>query len=118
MNEGLSIRTIYDTDEFRAFIDSADERIKKKIEYILGILRTQEIINSNIAKKLVNTDLYELRIKVDNEYRILTYTIDHEDINQAKNILLISSFMKKSTKDYNKEITRALKILEQWIDQE
>lgn len=61
--------------------------------------------------------MYELRIKVDNEYRIITYTIDHENINEAENILLISAFMKKSTKDYNKEIEKALKILDQWTEE-
>lgn len=111
------MRNIYDTEEFREFLENADERTKKKIDYVLLILRTQEIINTNIAKRLVNTDLYELRIKVDNEYRIITYTIDHENINEAENILLISAFMKKSTKDYNKEIEKALKILDQWTEE-
>lgn len=58
-----------------------------------------------------------MHIKVDNEYRILTYTIDHEDINQATKIVFISAFLKKSIKDYNKEITKALKILEEWNEE-
>lgn len=112
------MRTIYDTDEFKAFMETADPRTKGKIEYILTILRTQEVIHAKIVKKLVNTPLYELRVQVDNEYRIITYTIDHENINQARTILLISAFLKKSTKEYDKQIKKAIKILKQWTDQE
>ncbi len=74
----------------------------------------QQIINTKIAKKLKGTELYELRIQVGKEYRILTFTIDHDDINQAEKILYISGFHKKSTKDYKKQIIKASKILEQW----
>jgi hypothetical protein len=40
-----------------------------------------------------------------------------QNINQATTILLISGFMKKATKDYDKEIKKAIKILEKWTDQ-
>lgn len=112
------MRTLYRTKEFDVFFDSSDDKIKKKIAYIFEILTKQQRINTKIAKKLKNTDLYELRVQVGNEYRILTFTIDHEDINQAKNILLISAFQKKATKEYKKEIAKALKILEQWQEQD
>ncbi|MBV7441024.1 type II toxin-antitoxin system RelE/ParE family toxin [Weeksellaceae bacterium TAE3-ERU29] len=111
------MRTIYRTEEFYKFLEEANTKLKSKIEYVNQILITQKIINSKIAKKLINTDLYELRIKSGNEYRILTFTIDSDDINQCENILFISGFQKKSTKDYDKEIKKAFKILEQWTEE-
>ncbi len=109
------MRRIFTTPEFDDFLSKADDRLLNKIDYLADILRTEPIITSKFAKKLVNTNLYELRIRINNnEYRILTYTIDHQNINQSKWILFISCFMKKSTKDYDKEIKNAYKILEQW----
>lgn len=91
--------------------------VKTKIEYVLDVLITQPVINAKIAKKLINTSLYEIRIQVNNEYRILCFTIGHDNISQAKHILFLNAFLKKSTKDYDKEIKKALKILDQWTDQ-
>ncbi len=89
----------------------------KKITYLETIIRKEKIISSKIAKKLTNTDLYELRVVLNNQYRILFFTIDSEDLNQATELLFISGFIKKSTKDYQKEVKKALKILEQWTEE-
>ena len=110
------MRTIYRTPEFDKFLFEADSVLLKKVQYITEILLTQKTINSKVAKKLTNTILYEIRIQIANEYRIFNFAMDHEDISQANNIVFISCFMKKSTKDYQKEISKALKILERWIE--
>jgi hypothetical protein len=110
------MRKVDFTDEVLAFMETADLNVKNKIEYVLDVLITQTVINTKIAKKIINTDLYEIRIQVNNEYRILCFTIDHENITQAKHILFLNAFLKKSTKDYDKEINKAIKILEQWKD--
>ena len=39
------------------------------------------------------------------------FTIDHENFIEAEQILLLNGFMKKSTKDYKKEIQKAEQIL-------
>ncbi|SFI14736.1 type II toxin-antitoxin system RelE/ParE family toxin [Halpernia frigidisoli] len=111
------MRKVDFTDEVLEFINGADPNVKIKIDYILDVLINQSVINTKIAKKLVNTYLYEIRIQVNNEYRILCFCIDTENITQAKEILFINAFLKKSTKDYDKQIKKAIKILEQWNDQ-
>jgi len=111
------MREIQQTEEFREFVENAETNVKNKIDYIWDLLETQSVINSKIAKKLTNTILYEIRIQVNNEYRILCFTIDHENITQSTKILFLNAFMKKSTKDYDKEIKKAIKILEKWNDQ-
>lgn len=45
------------------------------------------------------------------EYRVILFTIDHENFIEAEQILLLNGFMKKSTKDYKKEIQKAKQIL-------
>lgn len=112
----ICMRTILYSDEVRAFLEEADEGVLIKFDYVLSILQSQPVVNAKTAKKLTGTPLHELRIQVGNEYRILCFAIDHDNITQARNILLLNAFMKKATKDYDKQIKRALKILEQWTD--
>ena len=109
------MRILFRTPEFDEFVENSNERLRNKILYVFDILETQTVINTKIIKKLTNTNLYELRIQTENEYRILTFSIDHENINQATTILLISGFMKKATKNYDKEIKKAIKILENMV---
>lgn len=108
------MRTVFKTDEFTEFLESMDLATKEKIDYLTEIIITQSVINTKVAKKLVNTYFYEVRIQVKNEYRIIVFAIDHDNINQSKNILFLNGFLKKSTKDYDKQIKKAIKILEQW----
>jgi hypothetical protein len=108
------MRNLQFTDEFLEFINESETNVKNKIGYLFEVIKTQTVINTKIAKKLINTDFYEIRIQVDNEYRVIVFTIDHDNINQSKEILFLNGFMKKSTKDYDKQIKKAIKILEQW----
>jgi hypothetical protein len=111
------MRTIFKTHEFLEFLNNSETNVKDKIDYLLEIIITQPVINIKIAKKLINTDFYEVRIQVNNEYRIIVFTIDQDNITQSRNILFLNGFMKKSTKDYDKQIKIAIKILEKWQDQ-
>lgn len=108
------MRNLQFTDEFLEFINQSEANVKTKINYLFEVMKTQSVINSKIAKKLVNTDFYEIRIQVNNEYRVIVFTLDHDNITQSKEILFLNGFIKKSTKDYDKQIKKAAKILEQW----
>lgn len=108
------MRNLQFTDEFLEFINQSETNVKTKINYLFEVIKTQSVINSKVAKKLVNTDFYEIRIQVNNEYRVIVFTLDHDNISQSKEILFLSGFIKKSTKDNDKQIKKAAKILEQW----
>ena len=108
------MRNLQFTDEFLEFINQSESNVKTKINYIFEVIKTQSVINSKVAKKLVNTDFYEIRIQVNNEYRVIVFTLDHDNITQSKEILFLNGFIKKSTKDYDKQIKKAAKILDQW----
>jgi hypothetical protein len=50
-------------------------------------------------------------VSVDNEVRVILFSADNENINLASNVVLLNGFVKKSTKDYDREITKAINIL-------
>ena len=47
----------------------------------------------------------------NNEYRSVLFSIDNDNIINATQVLLLNSFLKKSTKDYKKNITIAEQII-------
>lgn len=89
------MRNLQFTDEFLEFINQSEANVKTKINYLFEVIKTQAVINSKVAKKLVNTAFYEVRIQVNNEYRIIVFAIDDDNITQSRNILFLNGFMKK-----------------------
>lgn len=69
-------------------------------------------IPTKFIKHLQNTDLYEMRVSVGtNEYRTVLFAIDNKNVIQSTQIILLNAFLKKSNKDYKKQIEKANKIL-------
>ncbi|MDR0231554.1 MAG: type II toxin-antitoxin system RelE/ParE family toxin [Dysgonamonadaceae bacterium] len=104
-------RIIIQTKAFQDFYKSLNARTKKKVDYIVKILRDKEIVSAKFVKKLVNTEFYEMRISTDNEYRTIIFAMDNENITNANKILLLNGFIKKSTSDYSNKIAVAKKII-------
>lgn len=105
------MRTLMRSAEFDEFYNSLPENVQNKVKYALNIIAEVKVVNTKLVKKLVETDFYELRISVGNEYRVILFTIDQENFVEAEQILLLNGFMKKSTKDYKKELQKAQRIL-------
>ena len=99
------------TKDFDDFYNSLPSNIQNKVKYAMNIIADVKVVNTKLVKKLIDTDFYELRISVGNEYRVILFTIDHENFIEAEQILLLNGFIKKSTKDYKKEIQKAEQIL-------
>lgn len=69
-------------------------------------------IPTKFIKHLQNTDLYEMRVSVGtNEYWTVLFAIDNKNVIQSTQIILLNAFLKKSNKDYKKQIEKANKIL-------
>ena len=112
MIEIHEIRSILYSEEFKEFFESLDEKTQSKFEDNISILKTVHILSTKFVKRIINTDLYELRVSIGyNEFRNILFTIDHENVIQATKIILLNGFLKKSSKDYNKQIKRAINIL-------
>ena len=112
MKEIEEIRKIVQSEEFNDFFDTLDERTQCKFDDNISILKTVYVLSTKFVKRIVNTDLYELRVSVGhNEYRSILFAIDHDNVIQATKIILLIGFLKKSSKDYDKQIKRATSIL-------
>lgn len=106
------IRELYFSDEFTEFYEKLQDKVKAKFEHTMDIIRTEYVLNTKFVKHLENTDLYEMRVSVNfNEYRTILFAVDNDNIILSKRILL-NGFLKKSTKDYSKQIKVAKQILE------
>ena len=61
--------------------------------------------------------LYEVRVSFgSNEYRSVIFTIDKESFVECTRLLFVTGFLKKSTKDYKKEIGKADRIIKELED--
>lgn len=106
------IRTIFKTEEFEEFYNSLDTRVKEKFEYTFGLVQTVYALPVKFVKHLEKTDLYEMRVSVgSNEYRTVLFAIDNSNVILSTKIILLNGFLKKSTKDYDKQIAKAVRIL-------
>ena len=112
------MRNLIRSVEFDEFYSSLPANVQNKVQYAMNIIAEIRVVNTKLVKKLIDTDFYELRISVGNEYRVILFTIDHENFIEAKEILLLNGFIKKSTKDYKKEIEKAKHILNTLSDED
>ena len=103
-------KLIYST-EYLSFLNNSSSRLQEKLKFAITILESLEKIPTKFVKKLTNTYFYELRISVDNEVRVILFSVDHDNINLSTRIIFLNGFIKKDTKDYNKEINKAENIL-------
>lgn len=106
------IRTIFKTPQFESFFNSLSPKVRIKMDYVLNVIATVYNVSTKFVKHLENTDLYEMRVSVGtNEYRTILFAIDHDNIIEAKKVILLNGFLKKSNKDYRKQINIAESIL-------
>lgn len=115
MENSISLRIIYKSDEFERFYENLTNVAKVKFDYVFNIIQTVYALPTKFVKRLVNTNLYEMRISIgSNEYRSILFAMDHENIIQASRILLLNGFLKKSEKDYQQQIDKAEKLLKEY----
>lgn len=106
------IRNVYWTVEFSQFYNELPDKVRAKFDYVLGIVKMERIVSTKFVKHLENTELYEMRVSIgSNEYRTIMFTMDNDNVILATEITLLNAFMKKSSKDYQKQIRIAENIL-------
>lgn len=106
------IRTIFKTEEFNEFYNALSIKVKNKFEYTFELVQTVYALPVKYVKHLEGTDLYEMRVSVgSNEYRTVLFAIDNRNVILSTKIILLNGFLKKSTKEYDKQIAKAVRIL-------
>ncbi len=108
------MRTLYRTPEFDEFYETLDERVKTKFKYTFEVIKSVYALPVKYVKRLEGTELYEMRVSVGyNEYRTVLFAVDNENIILSTKIILLNGFLKKSSKDYQKQIAKARRILKE-----
>ena len=114
MNE--DIRETLHTLEYEEYYASLDEKTKAKFDYVESIIKTQYVVNKKFVKNLEGTEFYEARVSVGtNEHRTIIFAIDSISFIESKRVLFLNSFLKKSTKQYKREVENARQILHKYI---
>ena len=108
------MRTMIRSIEFDEFYNSLPAKAQKKLDYVLNVVAEIKVVNTQFVKQIETTEFYELRVQVGNEYRVVVFTIDHENFVEATQVLLLNGFMKKSKKDYVPATEKARRILKRY----
>lgn len=107
------VRLIIPTPEFDQFYFDQPERVQKKFDYVINVMATVYNVSTKFVKHLKSSDLYEMRVSIgSNEYRTVLFSADRPNFIEAKQIILLNGFLKKSEKDYKKQIEIAQKIID------
>ena len=113
-NKVVKIRNVVHTDDFDEYYNSLDKRSAAKYDQAILYLETIYVLSKKFVKKLETAEpgMYEMRVSVgSNEHRTIIFAIDHDNIIQAKNVILLNGFLKKDNKEYRKQINKAINIL-------
>ncbi|MBQ0063116.1 MAG: type II toxin-antitoxin system RelE/ParE family toxin [Prevotella sp.] len=107
------LRNLILTDEFMKYYNCQQTNVQKKFDYVMNMLMIEKVPSTKFIKHLENTDFYEMRVSVgNNEYRTVLFAIDQDNIVNATQVLLLNSFLKKSSKDYKQNILIAKHIID------
>ena len=110
-----TIRRITYTKEFMEEFESLPDGVQEKYDYVFRIMMTQKVVNKKFVKKIETTEFYEMRVSVgNNEHRSFLFAIDAASFMECHKVVMLNSFVEKSSKQYNSEIKKARRILKDW----
>ena len=95
---------------FLDFYEKQPENVQTKIEWTLNLIQVTQYIPEKYFKHLEGTNgLYEIRVEVGrNIYRIFSF------FDKGNWVVLGNAFHKKSQKTPKQELEKALKIMEEY----
>ena len=98
---------------FREFYSERDSKTKKKIDYVLNLVRMLDWIPEQYFKHLEGTSgLYEARIQLaSNIYRVFCF------FDKGNVVILLNGFQKKTQKTPAGEIELAEKLKKQYYEE-
>lgn len=100
-------------DYFLKFYARLDSKSKEKIDFVLDLIRTVEIVPIKFLKYLEGTGgLYEIKVRTF-KYSIRIFSF----FDEGNLIILINGFVKKTRKTPKKELEFALKLKEGYLQE-
>ncbi len=96
---------------FFNFYSKQNEKVQRKIEFVLDLVRFENQVPKKFFKKLENTNgIYEIKVITSQKsIRILCF------LDDGSLIILVNSFVKKSQKTPCKEIKLAEKLKNEYL---
>jgi phage-related protein len=100
-------------DYFEEFLVKQPEKVQDKIFKVIEIIETYERVPTKYLKAMAGTNgLYEARIKLgSNIWRVFCF------FDKGKLVILLNGFAKKTQKTPKKELTKAVKLMEQYFNE-
>ena len=111
MNKQRKYRSvIFYKDYFQEFFEKQRDKVKDKIIWTLNLAEELERVPETYLKSIENTEgLFEIRVQQGSDiFRIFCF------FDQGKLVVLANGFQKKTQKTPKHEITRALKIKQEY----
>jgi phage-related protein len=96
---------------FYDFYDAQTDRVKRKIDFVLDLVRQVERIPEKFFKHMEDTDgIYEIRVKVGSDiFRIFSF------FDEGALVVAINGFQKKTVKTPKSELEKAEKIKKEYF---
>jgi putative addiction module killer protein len=101
-------RILYYKTYFIDFFNSLNDGAKRKVAYVLDVLKTQQRPNQNFVKYL-REGVYELRAQYDGNIYRMFFIFDEGNI-----VMLFNGFQKKTQKTSSSEIEKAIKLKDEY----
>ena len=99
-------------DHYWDFYYSQNKKTRKRISWVIDVIRTEKFINAKYFKHLEGTrGLYEIRIQAGNDIFRIFCCFDEGCL-----VVLFNGFQKKSDKTPQGEIERALKLKNEYYE--
>jgi phage-related protein len=112
VNENYLRGTIVFGNYFWEFYHKQTNEVQGKIDWVIGLVRTLQIIPEKFFKHIEGTDgLYEIRIKVGSDIFRVFCCFDKGNL-----VILFNGFQKKSNKTPKQEIDRAEKLKQLYFE--
>jgi phage-related protein len=102
---------IFYKDYFYDFYDKQTERVKRKIDFVLDLVRNVDRIPEKFFKHMEGSDgLFEIRVKVGSDiFRIFSF------FDEGSLVVAINGFQKKTDKTPKNELERAERIKQEYF---
>ena len=98
---------------FLDFYEAQPDKVQRKIEWTLNLLRITKQVPEKYFKHMTGTKgLYEIRIEIEsNIYRVFSF------FDKGNLVILGNAFQKKTKKTPKQEIEKALKIMKEYYNE-
>jgi phage-related protein len=112
MNQKFIREVVYYQDYYLDFFNAQKEDVKKKFNWTLQLISTQQRIPEKFFKHLTGSDgIFEIRVEVGSDiFRVFSF------FDKGKIVVLVNGFQKKTQKTPKSEIEMAEKLKAEYLE--